>query len=49
MIKCENCSNNITLGEIMGCSNCGFVVCASCAQTTKKICPKCYSDLEYIG
>ncbi|MBQ9104156.1 MAG: hypothetical protein IJY57_03615 [Clostridia bacterium] len=49
MSKCRNCNNEITMGNMLECPNCGHIVCTDCAKKTKRICPNCYSDLEYIG
>ncbi|MBR5191992.1 MAG: hypothetical protein IKW33_01110 [Clostridia bacterium] len=49
MIECKNCKNIVKDGNLLGCKNCGAYICASCGEKTKKICPYCYSDLEFFG
>lgn len=49
MQKCKTCNGNIAMGELMGCDNCGAEVCLECAEKTKRICPYCFSDLEFKG
>ena len=31
------------------CPNCGATFCSDCAESSFRICPYCYSDLEYQG
>ncbi|MBO7345230.1 MAG: hypothetical protein J6U92_04755 [Clostridia bacterium] len=49
MAGCNNCKNSITSGNVLACPNCGKTFCSDCANKTKRICPHCYHDLEYIG
>lgn len=49
MIECKNCKSQIKKGEVMGCPNCKTTVCLECAEKTQRICPNCYSNLEFIG
>lgn len=49
MAQCKNCFNEIENGNLLGCPNCGATICSNCAEQTKKICPYCYSDLEFMG
>jgi hypothetical protein len=44
-----NCKGKITQGNLLGCNNCGAEMCLSCADKTLRICPYCYSDLEFKG
>ena len=39
---CKNCGANDE--DAMVCPNCG---CSHCAEATDRICPYCYSTLEY--
>lgn len=49
MNVCKSCNKEIQSGNIIGCSNCGAEFCGDCANKTMRICPYCYSDMEYIG
>ncbi|MBQ6728224.1 MAG: hypothetical protein IJR66_03235 [Clostridia bacterium] len=49
MCKCKTCNNEIQNGNMLSCPTCGTIYCTDCAINTKRICPKCYSTLEYIG
>ena len=49
MHECKNCRKEISKGDLLGCPNCGATICGDCASTTLRICPYCYSDLEYMG
>lgn len=44
-MNCKNCGR---AGEdMMVCPNCGADICESCAGRTDRICPYCYSTLDY--
>ena len=47
--NCKNCNKKISQGTLMGCPECGEEMCLSCAEKTMRICPKCYSNLEFKG
>ncbi len=49
MSDCKTCGHGITDGNLLECKNCGATVCTDCAVKSQRICPYCYSDLEYIG
>ena len=49
MNDCTNCKSKINDGNLIGCTNCGATFCPDCANKTKRICPNCYHNLEYIG
>ncbi|MDY6367102.1 MAG: hypothetical protein SPL13_01090 [Clostridia bacterium] len=49
MNECKNCRSEIKDGHMTECPNCGATFCTDCAEKTYKICPYCYSNLEYIG
>ncbi len=49
MEACKNCRKIIKEGFLLGCDNCGATICSECAEKTFKICPYCYSDLDYKG
>lgn len=49
MKECKNCRNVILEGFLLGCPNCGATICNSCAEQTFRICPYCYSDLDFMG
>ena len=49
MAKCKKCNSEIKQGSALGCRGCDTVFCENCAEQTHRICPNCYSDLEYIG
>lgn len=49
MNTCKSCGKNIPQGNLLECKNCGATVCTECANKNQRICPYCYSDLEYIG
>ncbi len=49
MIECKNCRGEIKQGELLECPNCGATVCKTCAEKSFRICPYCYSNLEYGG
>lgn len=49
MRECKNCKNKIPFGEMMECPACGATFCMTCSNTTQKICPYCYSSLNYNG
>lgn len=49
MNDCKNCKGKITQGNLLGCNNCGAEICLTCAEKTMRICPYCYSDLEFKG
>lgn len=49
MNECKNCRHEISMGNMLECKNCGATICAACANKTQRICPYCYSNLEYIG
>ena len=47
MKKCTTCKTNFGENDVFGCPNCGAKFCPECAKNTKRICPYCYSSLEY--
>lgn len=49
MYKCKECKNGVKKGFLTQCCGCGRTYCEKCAQSTKKICPKCYHTIEIIG
>ena len=49
MSVCKSCNKEIPNGNVIGCNNCGAEFCGDCANRTMRICPYCYSDMEYIG
>ena len=49
MNECKNCKEKIIDGNMLECPNCGATLCTGCAEKTKRICPYCYSSLEYLG
>ncbi|MBQ8426647.1 MAG: hypothetical protein IJX16_02670 [Clostridia bacterium] len=49
MTQCKSCLSEISMGNVLGCPNCGATVCSNCAEKSFRICPYCYSDLEYMG
>ncbi|MCQ2387657.1 MAG: hypothetical protein MJ066_04355 [Clostridia bacterium] len=49
MEKCSNCHGEMKNGYKLSCPNCGALICSSCAEKSFKICPYCYSDLDYFG
>ena len=49
MKQCKKCSVEIQDGFLMQCECCGTMMCADCAASTLRICPYCYSDLEFKG
>ena len=49
MHQCKGCKNTVEKGRLMRCNGCGETYCEPCANKTKKICPKCYYDIEIIG
>ncbi len=49
MAICKECNKKIDDGYVLGCKFCEGVFCEKCAKKTHRICPNCYSDLEYIG
>lgn len=49
MKVCKSCNNEMKEGHMIGCKNCGAEFCSECADKTMRICPHCYSDMEYIG
>ena len=42
---CKNCGANDE--DAMVCPNCGADICSHCAEAPDRICPYCYSTLEY--
>ena len=48
-MQCKSCKNTVVTGELLGCPNCGATFCGDCAEKSFRICPYCYSDLEYQG
>ncbi len=49
MTECKDCGKSISQGELLECPNCGATVCSECAEKSFRICPYCYSDLEFRG
>ncbi len=49
MNECKNCRQKISDGNVMECPNCGATYCTECGTQTMRICPYCYSTLEFIG
>lgn len=49
MAICKKCDGEIKQGNVMGCTACETIFCEDCAKKTHRICPNCYSDMEYIG
>ncbi|MBR5388838.1 MAG: hypothetical protein IK147_05210 [Clostridia bacterium] len=47
MTECKNCRKTLEDGNILACPNCGATICTDCARETRKICPYCYSDLDF--
>lgn len=47
MKTCSDCGKPIDEGYSLTCPNCGATVCSSCGEKNKRICPYCYSDLDY--
>ena len=47
MNKCVTCKKDFLAKNKLGCPNCGATFCPDCANKTKRICPYCYSNLEY--
>lgn len=49
MNNCKTCNKEIENGNLIGCPRCGATFCVDCARSSMRICPKCYTDLEYMG
>ncbi len=49
MRVCKGCKSELTEGNILACKNCGSEFCSHCAENTMRICPYCYTDMEFIG
>lgn len=47
MKKCNSCNNENKDSLTFKCNNCGATMCEDCANQTMRICPYCYSDLDY--
>ncbi|MDY2841171.1 MAG: hypothetical protein SOT08_00635 [Candidatus Borkfalkiaceae bacterium] len=47
MKTCTDCGKAINEGYSLTCPNCGANVCSACGEKNKKICPFCYSDLDF--
>lgn len=47
MKTCTDCGKAINEGYSLTCPNCGATVCSACGEKNKKICPFCYSDLDF--
>lgn len=44
---CRNCGSEFGNNPVLSCPNCGADICENCAANTDRICPYCYSTLEY--
>ncbi len=49
MGECKNCHSELNDGFVMECPNCGAQYCMECGIQSKRICPYCYSDLDFMG
>ena len=45
MMHCKNCG--IADMTMLICPNCGANICTTCANATDRICPYCYSTLDF--
>ncbi len=48
MENCKNCKKKMIDGIMLACPNCGAMLCTDCADATWRICPYCYTTLDYF-
>ncbi len=48
MKNCSDCGKKLTDGYSLICPNCGAEICSVCGEKNNKICPFCYSDMDYV-
>ena len=46
MEKCKNCFIE-SARHLYKCPDCGAIFCDRCANKNKKICPYCFSNIDY--
>lgn len=44
---CKNCGSDEGENLTLVCPNCGADICEKCSLESDRICPYCYSTLEY--
>ncbi len=44
--RCCHCNNTLPISQVKNCSNCGALLCQSCASSLGGRCPKCDADLD---
>ena len=47
MTECKNCRKIDSEIILFECESCGATICEDCAIKTQKICPYCYSTLDF--